>query len=68
VIEVHSPSNRKLEKKAGIYLENGAEAVWVVYPKRRTIVIHDQDGVREIRANEQATFRGVRVEAAAIFS
>jgi Uma2 family endonuclease len=67
VIEVHSPSNRRLGRKAELYLEHGAEAVWVVYPKRQTIVVYDQDGVREIRENEQATFHGVTVEAAAIF-
>ena len=67
VIEVRSPSNRQLGRKASLYLEHGAEAVWIVYPKRRTVVIYDQDGVREIRENEQATFRGVTVEVAALF-
>ena len=67
VIEVRSPSNRQLGRKASLYLEHGAEAVWIVYPKRRTVVIYDQDGVREIRQNEQAIFRGVAVEVAALF-
>ncbi len=66
VIEVRSPSNRQLGRKASLYLEHGAEAVWID-PKPRTVVIYDQDGVREIRENEQATFRGVTVEVAALF-
>jgi Uma2 family endonuclease len=68
VIEVRSPSNRQLGRKATLYLEYGAEAVWVVYPKRRAIVVYDQDGIREIRENEQLAFRGVSIEVAGIFS
>jgi Uma2 family endonuclease len=56
VIEVRSPGNRQLGRKATLYLEHGAEAVWVVYPKRRAIVVYDQDGIREIRENEQLVF------------
>jgi len=67
VIEVRSPSNRQLGRKASLYLQHGAEAVWVVYPKRRAIVNHDQDGARESRENEQLEFHGVTVELAAIF-
>lgn len=67
VIEVQSPSNRQLGRRASLYLEQGAEAVWIVYPKRRTIVVYDQDGVREARQNEQLDFHGVTVEVSAIF-
>jgi Uma2 family endonuclease len=67
VIEVRSPSNRKLGQKATLYLEHGAEAVWVVNPKRRAVVIYDQDGVREARENEQLAFHEVTVEVAGIF-
>jgi Uma2 family endonuclease len=67
VIEVRSPSNRQLGRKASLYLQHGAEAVWVVYPKRHAIVIYDQDGMHEARENEQLDFHGVKVEVAAIF-
>jgi Uma2 family endonuclease len=67
VIEVRSPSNRRLGQKATLYLENGAEAVWIVNPKRRTVVVYDNEGVREARENEQVAFRGVIIEVDRIF-
>ncbi|HEX4772227.1 MAG TPA: Uma2 family endonuclease [Bryobacteraceae bacterium] len=67
VVEVRSPSNRQLGRKASLYLEHGAEAVWIINPKRRAIVVYDQDGIREIRENEQLDFHGVQVDVAAIF-
>jgi Uma2 family endonuclease len=67
VIEVRSPSYRKVGQKATLYLEHGAEAVWILYPKRRAIVVYDQDGIREIRENEPLDFHGIKVEVAAIF-
>ena len=45
-IEIVSPSNRAAEIQAKVaeYLEAGAELVWVVYPTRRTVVVHEPDG------------------------
>lgn len=37
MVEVASPSNRKLHVKAALYLEHGAEQVWSVFPKTRTV-------------------------------
>jgi Uma2 family endonuclease len=67
VIEVHSPSNRKLGRKAELYLEHGAEAVWIVYPKRRSVMVFVQNDTYEVRMNETVTFHDVTVEVAAIF-
>ncbi len=46
-VEVHSPANRPgiLRKKIGLYLKNGALEVWVIYPKARTITVHEQSDV-----------------------
>lgn len=46
-IEVYSPSNRPglIRKKIELYLKNGSEAVWVIYPKRRAVVVHEQSDV-----------------------
>lgn len=42
VVEVVSPGNRRGEitEKVAEFLDAGTLAVWVVYPKRRSIVIH----------------------------
>ncbi len=57
-IEVHSPSNRPgLLRKIELYLRNGSKAVWVVYPKRRVVVVHDQaDLIVEYRDGEEVPF------------
>jgi len=41
-VEVYSPSNRRgaMNKKVAEYLGVGALLVWVVYPARRSVVIH----------------------------
>lgn len=69
VVEVFSPSNRKglMAQKAGVYLQHGAEAVWVVYPKRQTVIAHDANGEAEFRCGEMLEFRGVTVPVSAIF-
>jgi Uma2 family endonuclease len=54
-VEVYSPANRPgiLRRKIGLYLKNGALAVWVVYPKSRTITVHEQsDLTAEYRMGE----------------
>jgi Uma2 family endonuclease len=69
VIEVFSPSNRKalMAQKAALYLRYGAEMVWVVYPKQRTITIHEGESQKEARCGETVSFHGVIVPVAAIF-
>lgn len=67
VIELSSPSNRKLYVKAAVYLEHGAEQVWVVYPKRRSVTVYTLEGSSEARSGEMLEFRGVRIAVADIF-
>lgn len=69
VIEVFSPANRKglMAHKAALYLQHGAQAVWIVYFKRRTVVVQDTDGETEVRCGEDLTFAGVSIPVAAIF-
>jgi len=67
VIEVASPSNRKLHRKAVVYLDHGAEQVWIVYPKSRTVAVITPDGTTEARTGEAIEFHGVRVLVDSIF-
>lgn len=69
VIEIFSPSNRKglMAQKAALYLQHGAEAVWLVYPKKRTVVVHDSDGETEVRCGEALDFQGVVIPVSSIF-
>jgi Uma2 family endonuclease len=48
-IEIFSPSNarRLFKRKIDLYLKNGALAVWVVYPKKRSVTVHTADGSTE---------------------
>ena len=66
-VEVHSPSNRRLRRKAELYLEHGAEQVWLVYPKTGTILVLTQDGDREVRPSESIEFHGLRIPLSKIF-
>ncbi len=54
-IEVFSPSNRnrKFQRKLELYLQTGSLAVWVVYPKTRTVRVHDATGIRDFTSTEQ---------------
>ena len=65
--EVSSPSNRKLYIKAAIYLERGAEQVWIVYPNRRSVTTYTSEGSMEVRADETLDFQGVRIPVTDIF-
>lgn len=69
VMEVFSPGNRKglMAQKAALYLQYGARAVWIVYPKRQTVVVHDADGEAEVRCGENLEFSGVTIPVARIF-
>jgi Uma2 family endonuclease len=72
-IEVASRSNRPapFRKKIFMYLDNDAAAVWVVYPKRMAIVVHDSDGEQEYRVGEEiplpAPLPRVSISVAEIF-
>lgn len=48
-IEIVSPSNTAsdLQEKIAEYMEAGTYAVWVIYPRTRSVVVHDANG--EIR-------------------
>ena len=57
-IEIVSPSNRAAEIQAKVaeYLAAGAELVWVVYPAKRTVVVHEPDGPPAVlRAGDDLT-------------
>lgn len=57
-IEVVSPGNVKKEllKKIKLYLRHGSTAVWVVYPKKRTVTVWEsEDTSSEFREGELLT-------------
>jgi Uma2 family endonuclease len=62
-------SNRKglMARKAALYLEYGAQSVWIVYPARRTLIVHDASGESEFRAGELVEFSGVAIPIDRIF-
>jgi len=69
-IEVVSPGNRnpKLLTKVDLYLTHGAEQVWLVYPKKKTVHVLTPDGEdRESRVGETIEFHGIRILVADIF-
>ena len=53
-IEVVSPSNSKkeLETKTELYLANGSLAVWIVHPKKRTVVRWEAGGESQFREGD----------------
>jgi Uma2 family endonuclease len=61
-VEVISPGNtgREIEEKINEYLGAGVRAVWIVYPKRRTVVIHRPDAKAQTLA-ENDTLNGLDV-------
>jgi Uma2 family endonuclease len=63
-VEVASPSNRKLQRKAVLYLEHGAEQVWLIDRKTQTVTVMTSEGTTEARMGETLEFRGVRVPVA----
>jgi Uma2 family endonuclease len=67
VIEVSSPSNRKLQHKADIYLQHGAEQVWIVYSKTKTVTVVTTEATTEVCIGETLEFHGVQVPVASIF-
>jgi Uma2 family endonuclease len=53
-VEIMSPSNTQpqIRRKMELYLRNGAAAVWVVYPKKRTVLVSTQEEETEYRNGE----------------
>ncbi len=49
-VEVQSPNDtaRKMRDKAAYYLENGAQLVWLIYPKKRMVEVLYPDGEFDI--------------------
>ena len=68
VVEISSPSNRRLQSKADLYLRHGAAQVWTVYPKRRVVIVSTQDGPREAREDETVDFGGVVLNVRDLFA
>jgi len=68
VVEVASPNQiRKLLKKASLYLEYGAEQVWVADPRKKVIQVLTDSGVREAREDETVEFHGIVIPVSEIF-
>jgi Uma2 family endonuclease len=68
VVEVASPNQtRKLLKKAALYLEFGAEQVWIAYPHKRVVQVLTSDGNHEAREGETVEFHGVVIAVSEIF-
>ena len=67
-VEVASPKQtRKLLLKAALYLEHGAEQVWIAYPEKRVVQVLTADGSREARENEIVEFHGIVIPVSEIF-
>lgn len=68
VVEVHSRSNRVVQRKAALYLEHGAEQVWIVYPNsRRVRVLKTDGGDYEARVGETVDFAGLHLDVNFLF-
>jgi Uma2 family endonuclease len=72
-IEIVSPSNRPAEiaEKTAEYLATGARAVWVVYPKSRTIAVHTSTHATTLSESDtldgDGTIPGLRIPVASLF-
>ena len=77
-IEVMSPNDREgdVADKVGEYFDAGAERVWIVRPRNRTITVHRQGGdshtytVRDSLTSEDAAFEapGFELSLAELFA
>jgi Uma2 family endonuclease len=74
VVEVLSPSNRKgqVERKLALWLETGAQSVWLVNPRHRTVeVVSSLSDRRMLREDDELvddTVPGFRVKVSEIFA
>ncbi len=55
-VEVVSPSNSQpeIDRKVCIYLSGGVKVVWIVYPERKSIVIHEPEKSPQILSGDQS--------------
>lgn len=69
-IEVASKGNTpdELEFKKNLYLANGAQEVWVVYDKTRSIVVHAGDEAVSHRADFTSGALGIEISIAEVFA
>jgi len=68
VVEVASPNqSQKLLRKAALYLEYGAEQVWIAYPLKRVVQVLTIDDNREAREGETVEFHGITIPVSEIF-
>lgn len=66
VVEVNSPSNCNLQRKAALYLEHGAQQVWLIYSTSHRIRVLTQEDDFEVRQGETLEFYGLHIDAAVI--
>ena len=71
-VEILSPGDRRadVEHKIATYVAAGTAAVILVDPRRRTIGVHDRDGVRELRSGAtltHAALPGFSLDVGALF-
>jgi Uma2 family endonuclease len=54
VIEIKSPNDieLKMRKKALYYLENGSEMVWLAFPRKQEIEVHEADSVKTLTIDD----------------
>jgi len=65
VIEIVSRGNRaeEIERKIGVYLEEGAAEIWVVYPKTRSMTIVQKGNTHRSQGDYHCELIGVTVKA-----
>lgn len=69
VIEVQSPNDQvdQVEARIDDYLDNGAQLVWLVLPRRRSIRVHRADGtIQRFRESDRITGESVLPEFSVI--
>jgi Uma2 family endonuclease len=70
VVEVLSPGNKRkqIDDKVRLYLAGGADEVWVVNPKLRTVFVHlNELDIHEVREDETLSFLGASIVIADLF-
>jgi Uma2 family endonuclease len=60
-VEILSPDDRRadLEDKIATYRAAGSAAVIVVDPQRRTVAVHDDDGIRVLKSGDTLVLRAL---------
>jgi hypothetical protein len=52
----------EIQAKIGLYLEEGAAEVWVIYPKPRVLMVFTRDHVLRLTGQYRCDLFGVRIE------